>query len=526
MAVFRAQLQWIKDKGTGDTQVIDNWNTINIRLSSELKNNMMTISLQNDFNSRKPRIYNSSSTGKIVGEGAFNVDDKFKFYAKYDTDNSGLDFSENSNDLIFFGDLREVKSRTKEKSTIQLKCTDRSFNLLNRIGWANYRSNDTNAPNGQGWTAPLMIKDIVRQRANTNKPGTAKNQFIYDNTGVLTPSQNADTEYLLIDARLSSEGGFIQDNRSISIDKNGNPVSRTIGTPDSTNALFPTGPIATRNYNFPLKTYSKVGKPIYEMMLNMSQIDLTNTENEQDPDSAFKLIIQRAMRFYIDEKMRLHWFYPTNTIDSIKSGTSLNLTMGNTTDYEIKEHDLDYVIFEVINFIYFEAGVDMNGDSILGFKYDPTSGSPTLKDSKRSWPRIAQNMKDADLVSNGGSITKDASQEGGYAYPSAYPVTPKWNPEVVVNSDAQYNQAFKEKARETADAKANTIISGASSQRWKGTIQNRFKNFTVTDLLSYTSIAGGMNAELLRIQDIQHNFQKSGAFTTLTVESDGKELEV
>src|SRR3990167_3518748 len=62
MAVFRAQLQWIKDKGTGDTQVIDNWNTINIRLSSELKNNMMTISLQNDFNSRKPRIYNSPSS--------------------------------------------------------------------------------------------------------------------------------------------------------------------------------------------------------------------------------------------------------------------------------------------------------------------------------------------------------------------------------------------------------------------------------------------------------------------------------
>ncbi len=541
MVVFLSRLEWIKKKGQGDTQVIDNWKSITVRISSELKSNRMTINLANDFGSAKPRMYNDNQ-GNIVGPDAFQADDKFKLYAKYDSDNSGLDLSEDSNDLIFFGDLRPVKSKVDDKAMIRLTCTDRTFNILNRIAWPNYHEgNNDKAPNGQGWTVPLIIQDLIRQRGGTNKRAVSKDETVYDELGHKTPSDAKNTAFHLIDARLRSESddnnssfngkGFIQDNRSISIDKNGDTVSRTIGTPDSDTSLFPTIPISTQNYNFPFQKFIEVGKPVYELLLNLSQVDMTNTVNELDPDnSSFDPIIKRSMRFYLDEKMRFHWFYPTSNVDDDKFGTSLAITMGTTTNYEVKNHDLDYDIFEVINFIYFEAGVDMNGNSILGFRYDSTSGAPTLKESKRSWPRIAEAMKQEDdiiLHPDSGNISPDATKLGGYAFPSAYGagINPRWNKDITVTSDAEYNTEFKKEVRLRANRKADSIIKGASSQRWKGGMELRFHNFTVTDLIQYTSEAGGLAKQKLRITDITHNIQPNAAFTTLTLEEDGKELE-
>ena len=242
------------------------------------------------------------------------------------------------------------------------------------------------------------------------------------------------------------------------------------------------------------------------------------------------------MRYHLDEKNRLHWFYPidntfadlttTSTTDSTdKKGNNLDLVMGTTTNFEIKNHKLKFALYEVINFIYFEAGIDMNGDSILGFRYDPTSGAPTIKDSKRSYPRIPESMRLEDDFVNGGSITKDATKKSGYAFPTSYPVTPKWNKDITVNNDGEYNTQFKNEARRKGNAKADSIIRGTSSQRWKGTIETRFHNFTVNDLLRYTSQAGGIYREKLRITEVNHNFQKAGSFTTLSVEADGKELK-
>ena len=557
MAEFLSRLEWIKNKGQGDTQEITNWKTINIRMSSELKNNMMTINVENDFDNvsladSTPRIYNDNQ-----GELLFEIDDKFKLYAKYDRNNSGLDLGDNSNDLIFFGDLREIGSEVEDKSLIPLKCTDRTFNVLNRIGWANYPANGLDsqgkqkAPNGQGWTAPLMVQDVIRQRAGTNIRATSPNQLIYDNEGHITPSSTSATEFLMIDARLVSETttdsvtgevfqGFIQDDRSVTITKDGTPVTRTpaIGTPDSVNSLFPTSPISTRNYNFPFKKFNLVGKPIYEMLQNLSQIDMTNTEDELDPDNkTFNVIIQRAMRYHLDEKNRFHWFYPIDntfktgaTTDSKdKFNNDLDLVMGNDTIYEIKRHKLTFALFEVINFIYFEAGIDMNGDAILGFRYDSTSGAPTIKDSRRSYPRIPDTMRQEDdilLHPNDGNILPDQTKKSGYAYTTkTYPITPRWNTALTITSDANYNQKFKNEARKRGNAKADSIIRGASSQRWKGTIETLFHNLTVNDLIRYTSEAGGIYRQKLRINEINHNIQKSGSFTTLTVEQDGKELK-
>src|SRR3990167_8764317 len=111
MAAFLSRLEWYKNKGTvTEPQIID-YKTINIRLSSELKNNQMTINLSNDFGDRTSRIYNDDND-----ELQFQIDDKFRIYAKYDTDNSGLDLTSNSSDLVFFSDLREIDSNVGDKS--------------------------------------------------------------------------------------------------------------------------------------------------------------------------------------------------------------------------------------------------------------------------------------------------------------------------------------------------------------------------------------------------------------------------
>ena len=172
----------------------------------------------------------------------------------------------------------------------------------------------------------------------------------------------------------------------------------------------------------------------------------------------------------------------------------------------------------------------MNGDSILGFRYDPTSGAPTIKDSRRSYPRISQDMKKQDELrpdNPRGHITFDSTKKSGYAFAASglYPFSPLWNTALTINNDAEYNIQFKNKARSLGNAKADSIIRGTSSQRWKGTIETRFHNFTTNDLLRYTSEAGGIYREKLRITEVKHNIQKAGAFTTLSVEADGKELK-
>src|SRR3990167_6615669 len=551
MAAFVSRLEWYKNKGTvTEPQIID-YKTINIRISSEMKNNQMTINLSNDFDSLTGRTYNDN-IGKLV----FQIDDKFKFYAKYDSDNSGLDLSDNSSDLIFFSDLREIGSEVQDKSMIPLVCTDRTFNLLNRIGWCNYKANgldskgnQTEKTFGQGWTAPLMVQDVLKQRAGTNRTPKSTDEGIYDNEGHILPSDNPSTEFLLIDARLASQQstntdgsinyGFIQDNRATTIKKDGTIITRTIGTADSDTSLFPSVPIVTRNNNFPFKSFSMVAKPIYEMLQNLSQINITNTEDELDPENtSFNLIIQRAMRYHFDEKNRFHWFYPIDntfgegldTDSTDKAGNDLDLVMGTTSNFQIKSHKLKFALYEVINFIYFEAGTDMNGKSILGFRYDPTSGAPTIKDSRRSYPRISQDMKKEDELTAdnpNGHITFDSTKKGGYAFATSglYPFSPLWNPKVTATNDTSYNIAFKNEARSRGNGKADSIIRGTSSQRWKGTIETRFNNFTPNDLLRFTSKAGGIYREKLRITEVNHNIQKSGSFTTLSVEADGKELK-
>lgn len=525
MAVLKTLVQWFPEGGKVEPIEIIDWERITTRQAQELKNNTMTIIVKNIFDGKTSRKF-IDSDGRVT----FGIDDVFKIYSKYDVDGSGLSTAANSPDLLFVGDLRDIDSKVNDNNaTFNLTFNDRTFNLLNGIHADIYGEKGENLGNsespyvssGGGWTSPLIIQDMIRKRAETVDDNLPANKIIYDKNGNSWQANSKSAKYL-IDARLKSEGGFIQDNRTVSIDKNGNLITRSdFGTPDTDTTLFPTVPIATRNYNFPLISFTIPIKPVYEMLLELSQINYLNTENELNPDSSFSPVIKRSMRFYIDELNRFHWFYPTDDVSSGKDGTSLSISMGNNTNpIEIKNHDLKFAVSDVINFIFWKAGIDMNGNQILGYEYDSTSGSPVFKQSRRDYPKIAQQMKlDDKLIVN-------KSAEGGFDYPTTYPHTPIWNKGVAVNSDSEYNTRFREVARSKASARAQRVMQGKTEQLWKGKIEFRGYNFTVGDLISYTSQAGGLKNELLRINDVSHNITKSGWFTSVSVEADAPELEV
>src|SRR3990167_4250677 len=104
MAVLKTRLEWYKKKGTVDAEEITDWTKINIRIGMELKNNMMTIDLKNNFGRNTARQF-VGTDNKVAGsdKSYFQVDDVFKIYCKYDKDNTGLDLTDESNDLIFVG---------------------------------------------------------------------------------------------------------------------------------------------------------------------------------------------------------------------------------------------------------------------------------------------------------------------------------------------------------------------------------------------------------------------------------------
>ncbi len=161
----------------------------------------------------------------------------------------------------------------------------------------------------------------------------------------------------------------------------------------------------------------------------------------------------------------------------------------------------------------------MEGNTILGFKFESTSGAPTFKDCKRSFPKIANDMKVQD------GLTMDKSLKGGFQYPDTYPHTPAWNKGILVANNAEYNLQFREQVKIEADKRAMTIIGGSASQRWKGKVELSFYNFNVGDLIQYTSESGSIYQEKLRITEIQHNISKSEGMTSLTLEADSKELD-
>lgn len=281
----------------------------------------------------------------------------------------------------------------------------------------------------------------------------------------------------------------------------------------------------TTEGTYPTVTLSKTFKPVYEAIS-----ELSSTVSTGEGITPY--------RFYIDKENNFRWFYPgeTNAQHVMKVGdssvqpstnykhpvTGVNQTATDTERHYIIGSKLKKAVYDVTNFIIYKAGEDMNNVQILYFYYDPTSGAPNTKDSLRVWEHIARAMKDEDFQA--GNITRDTGDI--YNYPTSYPMSPAWNPDVSVANDSEYNEEFQLEARRRAVKAAQTELSITGNPRYKGNIELIGANiYDPTEYIIFTSEFDGIKKGFFLIDEVSHVINKSGWTTTLKVTEDiAKEL--
>ena len=524
----------------------------NLRRSAEPKNNTGTVTFNNPiidfFSDGTPRRLFVDELGDSYFKatqrdaGFDSFEEKVEIYIK-DVSDIDEDIVVEEN-LIFSGQIKDVAfEHERKKCNVNLTLSDRTFNILNRI-WSN---------NYDSFTAPEVSQNVIRQVTEDN---SASNRGAFDRDGV---TGNLDSHFL-IDARLFTEGvktgretitafaaktitcsaaTFVTDGvavgdaiknetnfklalvkevvseTEITISKNIFKVGDEIKISDGFIQDWRTDGTA-----FPLIKYGESKKPAIEWISKLTQIDLLNTSEEMET----AVVVKRPLKYYIDGKNRYHQFYPDDT-------PSTNIKIGATTEqgddrntYRTYKSKMKKGIFDVINFIIFNYGEDMNGKSHTWYAQDPSAGGPNVKDSARPMNKISEYMKKQDAIAGNIEYVSGTT----YNYPTSYPMTPAWNSAASpsVADDAAYNAAFLVEGRKRGRYWALRIINQSANPRWKGNIETAFFNFNPSDLVDFTDTDLGIRSQLVRIKEVQHNINKGGFFSTITLEEDLKEYEI
>jgi hypothetical protein len=457
------------------------------------------------------------------------------------------------------GEISEVNIKGDNKSSkVKLTVVDKTYVILNRL----YTFAYTSAANKN---APEIIQDVVR--------------FVTDDVDSDPLSYDASGNHVAngiyaVDARLVSEGtsdnpGYIEDTR-----RDGSV--------------------------FPDLAMAKVAKSAYEWVENLSTIESTNDFTGDDDDDAPTQ--DRNMLFYIDERNKLHWYYPRDSLSTTLNGaidssqttviltdatnfpivgtifigderidytgkTSNTLTgcvrgANNTTaashsngdsvrnaivvtagdtssEYTVLNYSLTKKTFDVVNFVIFSCGADMFGNGITSYYFEKATSSKSLKDVNKAYNDIASKLLQEEI--NAGRLTEDNNANTGTGafdgaftfkgnryseatgdYDSGGGITTAWGDTVTTN--AGYNTSFRTECIRQGKIRAKALTSKRGSPRWKGSIEFKFRKFTPGELFEFTSTRAGLNQQALRINVVQYNFTKTGAFCTVQVEEDEVKL--
>ncbi len=486
MSLISTKVIWTPS--SGKSEEFKDVERISIKRASGTKESSATITLKNSIN--KIITGFSQPLSRYVndaGEIKFNEGDTVKIYAVSVDIVRDINTSITSTDLAMTGEVAEVRVKSVEKgSKITLKVVDKTWVMLNKImPPINYKASDS-------WTAPLIIQDVVRQVTDEVSQAVEA----YDNNG---------------DLKFKGEGRALVDAR-LDTAKNGNDEAGFIES------------LRQGGSAFPVRGIVKVYKPAYEYISDLSTLEYTNdfagADDEDDP------VQNRTMIFYIDERNKFHWFYPTDTI-----GTGLSFIEGDdsTGNKIIGDISLTYSTFDIVNLVFFNAGKDLFGSGISSYLYDKNTKSKDFKQVHKPYTEIAKAYIDAEI--KGERLTLDNTQtdftyEGNFYtettgdYDSGGGITTGWG--VSVTSDATYNTALRNQCIIDGKGKALDLVGKKGSPRWKGKIPCKFKLYNAGDLIELTSTRIGLNSRKLRIKTVQHTIDKSGGFSTLTVEEDEK----
>jgi len=430
----------------GVDYTFEDYESINIRRSSDLEQNSCTIMLKN-----KPGFEPYLEDGIIQ----FSPDQPINVYAKIDKDGSGLDTGANSTDLVFNGRVASIDFiEDSSKSQIKLDCSDASFVALNKL-WVGDESG----------TAPELVVKVI--------------DFV---------NNNVSSSWDEVSAATTSNGGLVQDTNS-------------------------------SGGSFSSVKFSKVFKPVFEVIQDLSATEYTGD-----------LV---PYRFHLSTANVLSWFYPDDSAEhviNVGDITAQTITYVHPVSsdevieyvdsqiHRVLSYKLSNSIYDVVNYIIFKAGEDMEGEQVTNYAYNQGQGSPVVKDTLRTWEDIARDLKEEDR--RAGNITKEYSDT--YTYPSSYPLTPAWkNTSGTVADDNDYNEEFILEVTRRARARAEMEFKFHGVPKLKGTIELEGKSiYDANDGIILTATRTGIDKQFVRIKDVQHNIKKEGWFSTLTVEEE------
>jgi len=434
----------------------------------DIKNNLLTLNVKN---ANSPYVSNN----RVL----FAEEDQIKVWVKYIDDNDddiaawGDDSSTEppASDLLGVFFIVEVGlNHSSGSSTIVLSCVDKTYVLFNRVLAKNFTIGVDNL------TVPEIVQKVVRL--------TSQSQ-----SGQFSGSGSDPNVRYVVDAKLVSEGGLIEDTRQAS----------------------PTA--------FPVRNMAKVWKPVYEWIRDLSSVDMINTDAEISSNS---LVQKRAMIFWVDQNNRFNWVYPSNTVTN-------SLVVGTDNIFSFR---LVNKIFDVVNMIIFNGGADMFGVGVWQYEVDTTSKVRTLKMRYVPMIRIAEKWIQQEI--DDGNLTQDNATPGPFTYGGNFykettgtyaagaGITTSWND--TVTSDNDYNTSLRTQAEFDARNNARGILSGLADGRWAGTIEIKGSlTHNPGDLIRLTNSVMGLYQEDLRLMQVQHNITKTGWFTTLSLEEDAVE---
>ena len=457
----------------------------------EIQNNVLTLNLKNPM--VKYKDFGGDIGFQPIGKHAiddsstigirFKERDQIKLYLKYSDDatdsvsNEWSDSSDTAPDneyLIGVYYVTDIKISSGEKSSpIKLVCADKTYILFNKILAKTFIKDE-------GLTTPELVQKIIQlsaQSSNANKSAyTGINNVLYDIKAELNTTYPYD-------------GTGIQAKRSDDTD-------------------------------FPVKAMTKVWKPIYEWIGDLSQVDYLNTETELSENT---IVYGNPFIFYVDENNEFHWFEQNKDIDgTIIAGVD-----------NIISHSFTYGVFDVKNMLIFNCGEDMNGHGILDYQLDLTSNVKGLKMQYLPFVKISKDYIANDYQKF--TINTNRKTDKG-TYPE-YPLDTEytggletaWSNEGLRDaegdiedstSDGTYNSTLRRASKVKGKERARSILSGLASARWKGDMEVYGAKYQAGNLIEFTDTRFGLVNEKLRIQDVKHSISKSGWFTKLSLEAD------
>ena len=265
--------------------------------------------------------------------------------------------------------------------------------------------------------------------------------------------------------------------------------------------------------------YSIVGKSGYEIIKELSQPENTGDD--------------RSYIFWINKDNDLYWTYPTQT-----STSTIQEGQNNIYDFTASQGTWD-----VVNFVIFNAGTDMNNVGVLWYLYDENTDQPDLRMKYEPMTDIAKNLKEQERI----HMSDRNISQGTDGYPDVYNYTFSWNSITesnrvltetttaeIASSDSDYNDKFRLKCKYEGLKTARRITQLHGQAKTKLTIRMKGNNdFTTGQFLTFKTTSGGLkpstgpggtDIQRLRIHQITHQYNANGWMTTLNMQEDEKQI--